>query len=55
MAYLVDIEARCSKCKTARATCELFNRRNGSCGKYCRPCGKKELKKQQEEEKKTWL
>jgi len=44
MAYLRDIRDDCSACGMRRATFELFNRRNGSCGKFCKQCGKVRLK-----------
>ena len=50
MAYLKDIfKHRCRQCRKL-ATTELFNRFNGMNGRYCKPCGKRALTRQQARE-----
>lgn len=50
MAYLIDIQRQCDKCKASRATKRLFNTRNAPCGDYCSKCAPRALKELQRRE-----
>lgn len=43
---------RCTRCNVARATVEVVNNRNNSCGKFCRRCGEKKVNELNKAEKK---
>jgi len=43
MAYIKELKEKCAAC-ARRATCEVVDRWNGSCGKFCRDCAKRKLK-----------
>ena len=44
MAYLREVTDKCCNCREKRAVVELFTWRNSNLGRYCRPCGEKQLK-----------
>jgi hypothetical protein len=50
MAYLLELRRPCDSCHGRIATVLLFDRWNGLCGRYCRACGKRELRLQTERE-----
>jgi hypothetical protein len=53
VAYLKKIETpRCRTCG-ARASVEVFNNRNSSCGCYCARCGRSKLKEFQQQEERV--
>lgn len=43
MAYMKKLKEKCRMC-TRIATVEVFDRWNGSCGKFCSSCAKTKLK-----------
>lgn len=43
MAYIKKLEEKCSCCDR-KATSEVIDRWNGSCGKFCTSCAKTKLK-----------
>jgi len=46
MAYIKDLKEKCILCPR-RATKEVIDRWNGSCGKFCTACAKVKLKQLQ--------
>ena len=52
MAYIKELKVKCVTCDK-RATKEVFDRWNGSCGKYCTDCARRKLKEKLAQEKET--
>ncbi len=45
MAYIKDLTSdKCQLCHIKRATKEVIDRWNGSCGKFCTPCAQTKLR-----------